>query len=420
MVAQIRVTEPHKGRVHLMFRALSNRNYRIFWIGTLLSNIGSWMQAVAQGWLVLQLTNSPFWLGFDGFITTVPGLLLPLIGGVIADQMDRRVLMLYTQAIAGLNALVLGILIATGTVELWMVLLLSFITGCTMAISSPAYQAMTVDYAGREHMANAIALNATQFQFGRVIGPTFAGFAMTAFGLAGCFFANAFSYVAVVWALMKLKGEPEDKLKKASVGLVRKLWGNLVEGFRYVLKRPRVFTLLSISATINLFGVPYITFLPVIARDRLGMGEKGFALMMGVAGLGAFLGALFLAFSSDFRRKGLYLIFSALAFALCLIGFSLERSPVLSMLLLTGVGFSIVNSIATVNTLLQQLVIDQMRGRVMSLFVLSTLGTMPIGNLTAGIAASNFGAPATLAVGGVIIFLYVSIIAATNKRLREL
>src|SRR4029078_13554670 len=181
-----------------MFRALSHRNYRLFWIGAFLSNVRTWMQPVAKGWLVFQLTNSPFWLGLDAFMATAPGFVLTLIGGVFADLIDRRRLLIFTQIIAGISALSLAVLISTGLINRWIVLAFSFLTGSCMALASPSYLAMTYDLVGREDLAHAIALNSTQFQLSRVVGPTLAGFGFRLFGLAGCFYANGLSYIAVV------------------------------------------------------------------------------------------------------------------------------------------------------------------------------------------------------------------------------
>ena len=193
-----------------MFRALSNPNFRLFWIGAFLSNVGTWMQAVAQGWLVLQLTNSPFWLGLDAFMATVPGFFLTLLGGVFADLIDRRRLLIYTQITAGLAALGLATLVATGGVNRWLVLGFSFVTGCCMSLASPSYLAMTYDLVGREDLTNAIAMNSTQFQLSRVVGPALAGVAFRVFGLAGCFFANGLSFIAVVAALWKVRPERHE------------------------------------------------------------------------------------------------------------------------------------------------------------------------------------------------------------------
>lgn len=409
-----------------MFRALSHRNYRLFWMGAFLSNTGTWMQAVAQGWLVLQLTDSAFWLGVDGFMAMAPGLVLTLAGGVFADWVDRRRLLLYTQIVAGAAALGLAIFISTGIIkdssDVWMILVFSFITGCCMSLAGPSYQAITFDMVGREDLANAVALNSTQFQLSRVIGPALAGVGFRFFNLAGCFYANGLSFIAVVVSLSMVKFEP----KPATAGLPppvhdrRALWHDLVEGVRYVRSRPRVFILLTLAAFNSFFGAPYLTFVPIFARDIFHLGASGLAWMMGTAGAGAFLGALVLAYLGDFKRKGWTVIGGSLAFGVCLIGFSLSSKLIMSFIFLFGVGFSIVSSVALTNTLLQQLVTDQMRGRVMSMFILSFIGTMPFANLIGGVASHRFGAPYTLAAGGVAVVLFSIVVAITNRPLREL
>ncbi len=404
-----------------MFRALSHRNYRRFWVGAFLSNVGTWMQAVAQGWLVLQLTDSALWLGLDAFMATAPGFFLTLAGGVFADLVDRRRLLLYTQVVAGLAAFGLAILVATHLVNVWMVLGFSFVTGCCMALAGPSYQAMTFDLVGREDLANAVALNSSQFQLSRVVGPVFAGFGFKFFGLAGCFFANGISFIAVVIALNLVHfDKSKHQHTTHSVKDRRALWRDLIEGFRYVRNRPRVSSLLSISAVTSLFGAPYLTLVPIFARDIFKLGETGLAWMMGIAGAGAFSAALLLAYLGDFQRKGWLVLGGAFSFGVCLICFALSTNIKLSLIFLFGVGFSIVASVAVVSTLLQKLVTDRMRGRVMSMFILSFIGTMPIGNLIAGVVSHRFGAPIALAAGGLAIILYVTVVAITNRRLREL
>src|SRR6267143_2620674 len=205
MSGELRIEQRRDRGVSEMFRALRHRNFLLFWSGAFLSNTGTWMQAVAQGWLVLQLSNSPFWLGVDGFMATAPGLVLTLAGGVFADLMDRRKLLIYTQVVAGLSALTLGVLVVTHVVSVWMILSLSFVTGCCMSIAGPSYLALVFDLVGREDLANAIALNSTQFQLARALGPVFAGIGFKLFGLAGCFIANGISFVFVVVAMMMVK-----------------------------------------------------------------------------------------------------------------------------------------------------------------------------------------------------------------------
>lgn len=422
---------PRRGR-RQMFRALGYRNYRLFWSGAFLSNIGTWMQAVAQGYLVYEFTHSPFWLGLDGFVGLAPALVLTLAGGVFADLVDRRRLLLFTQAVAGVAALALAVLIHTQVIHkadgiwtsnVWMILAFSFVTGCCMSLASPSYLALTFDLVGREDLANAVALNSTQFQLSRAVGPVFAGLGLKLFGLAGCFYANGLSFVAVVVALSMVrfnKGVRPGADSAHSVRDRRALWNDLLDGIRYVRNRPRVFALLSISAVNSFFGAPYLTFLPIFARDIFRLGGTGLALLMGTAGAGAFFGALVLAYLGDFKRKGWSVIGGAFAFGVCLIAFALSKQLTISLIFLFGVGFSIVISVAVVNTLLQQLVTDQMRGRVMSMFILSFMGTMPFGNLIAGAASHRFGAPHTLAVGGLMIVLYSLIVGIRNERLRGL
>lgn len=413
---------PDRG-VSEMFRALRHRNFRLFWSGAFLSNTGTWMQAVAQGWLVLSLSNSPFWLGVDGFMATAPGLVLTLAGGVFADLFDRRKLLIYTQAVAGLAALTLGVLVLTHVVSVWMILCLSFVTGCCMSIAGPSYMALVFDLVGREDLANAIALNSTQFQLARALGPVCAGVAFKLFGLAGCFIANGISFVFVVVAMLMVKfnsPNARDGARARSVKQKGVFLGDLVAGFRYVAGRPRVLRLLIISAVTSMFGAPYIYMTPVFARDIFHLGETGLAVLMGMAGAGALFGALFLAYLGDFKHKGWFILSGAMAFALCLIGFSLSTNIKLSLFFLFALGFGIVCSVAVTNTLLQKLVTDDMRGRVMSMFMLSFIGAMPIGNLIAGAASHRFGVPRTLAAGGAIIAVFVGIVTIRSPRLREL
>lgn len=402
-----------------MFRALSHRNYRVFWIGAFLSSVGTWMQAVAQGWLMLQLTNSALWLGIDGFMATAPGFFFTLAGGVFADLVDRRRLLLYTQVVAGLAAFALATLVWTNHVNKWMILGFSFVTGCCMALAGPSYQAMTFDLVGREDLANAVALNSSQFQLSRVIGPVFAGLGFKFFSVAGCFYLNGLSFLAVVLALRMVHFKEAVKYGHSAKDR-RALWRDLIDGFRYVRNRPRVSSLLLLSAVTSFFGAPYITMIPVFARDIFQLGATGLAWMMGVAGAGAFFGALFLAYLGDFKRKGWSVLGGAFGFGVFLIAFAQATHLWLSLGFLFGVGFTVVTSVAVTNTLLQQLVTDEMRGRVMSMFILSFIGAMPIGNLLAGTVAHSYGAPFALAGGGACILIYVTIVTLRNERLREL
>lgn len=403
-----------------MFRALSHRDYRLFWTGAFLSNIGTWMQAVAQGWLVLLLTNSAFWLGLDGFMATAPGFVFTLVGGVFADLIDRRRLLIATQVVAGCAALGLATLVATHAVNRWMVLGFSLVTGCCMALASPSYLAMTYDLVGREDLANAIAMNSTQFQLARVVGPALAGVAFRLFGLAGCFYANGLSFIAVVAALWVVRPQRKSSSAPREERGRGAFWRDLFEGFRYVRNRPRVSSLLVLSAVNSLFGAPYFTLVPIYARNIFHLGETGLALMMGTSGAGAFFGALLVAYLGDYRRKGWLVLGGSISFGIFLANFAVSPRLGLSLTFLFGVGFSLVVCVSTINTLLQKLVTDEMRGRVMSMFILSFLGTMPIGNIIAGSLSSHFGPQHTLAAGGLIIALVATLVSISNKRLRDL
>ncbi len=408
------------------FRALGHRNFRLFWAGAFLSNTGTWMQSVAQGWLVLQLTDSAFWLGFDGFVATVPGLLLTLVGGVFADIFDRKRMLIMTQVAAGLVALVVAALIWTEVVHFSMILAASFVTGVCFSIAGPSYQAITIDLVGRRDLANAIALNSAQFQLSRVLGPVFAGLAFGTLGVAGCFLLNGLSFVAIVAALSLVRFGGGTA---AAAGLtaaprpaasVRVVWHDLVEGLRYVRNRPRVSTLLVISSVTSVFGAPYLMLMPLFARDVLHLNASGLSLMMATAGAGSFLAAVWLTVRGDVRGKGWYVLGGTFAFGVCLVGFALSKSVGASFAFLFFLGFGIVLSVAVTNMLLQKLVTDEMRGRVMSMFILSFVGAFPVGSFIAGAAAERYGAPRTLAAGGVLVAAFALVVAATNPRLRAL
>jgi len=262
-------------------------------------------------------------------------------------------------------------------------------------------------------------MNSTQFQLSRVVGPALAGLAFRLFGLAGCFFANGLSFIAVVAALWMVRMDRRSNALPASEKR-RAIWRDLVEGLRYVRNRPRVSSLLLLAAVNSLFGAPYFSLVPIYARDIFHLGETGLALLMGAAGAGAFFAALLVTYLGDFRRKGWFVLGGAILFGICIMGFALSSRLNLSLMFLFGLGFAIVCSIAITNTLLQKLVTDQMRGRVMSMFLLSFMGTMPIGNILAGTASNHFGPQRTLAFGGFVVTTVATSVLIFNQRLREL
>jgi MFS family permease len=376
-----------------MVRALRHRDFRWFWGGNFLSNIGTFMQNVAMGWLVLQLapSHAAFWLGVVGFASSLPMLAFSLLGGVIADRINRRKLMLRTQSAMMIVAFTLWGLTALHWMSLPLLVLFSFATGIAMALNTPSYQALVPQLVPREDLANAIALNAAQFNMARVAGPTLGGFAMAWFGVQGNFLLNGLSFVAVLVALTRISYPPP-----AAAG-ENTMWEDLHEGLRYVYERKDLFTLLAMTAVASILVVPYITFVPLFAKQILRLDARGFGLLMAANGGGAFLAAVTMAHPRHGRHRGRIVFRAALALYAFVALFAISRNRWLSALMLGGAGYFMVLMIATVNVMLQHLSEDKMRGRVMSIYAMAFLGFTPLGSLMAGSLAGSFTAPLTIA-----------------------
>jgi MFS family permease len=367
------------------------------------------MQNVAEGWLVLQLApnNAAFWLGVLGFATTAPMMVFALIGGVIADRVNRRKLMMTTQIAMMTLAFTLWVLVATHHITIPLMILLSFLNGLAMALNTPAYQSIVPSLVPREDLTNAIALNSAQFNMSRIIGPTLGGFAMAWIGISNNFLLNALSFTAVLIALMKITYPPVYPPGDTT------LWENLSEGFVYLFGRREMLMLTILVAIASILGIPYATFVPLFAKDILHLGEKGFGLLMASSGAGAFLGAATIALMKHTRSRGRFVVFGALAFYACLFAFALSTNLILSAILLGAIGYCLILVVATVNSLLQHLSTDRMRGRVMSIYATAFLGFAPIGSLLAGAVAGSIGAPHTIAIMATIalvatIWLYLA------------
>jgi len=373
------------------------------------------MQSVAQGWLVLQLSNSPFWLGFVGFAGSLPVLALSLVGGVVADLFDRRKLLLMTQTALMLLAVGLGVLTELHRVTVGQIAIIALLSGMMTALTLPTYQAIVRDLVGPEELLNAIALNSIQFNLSRVIGPTLAGFAVGAIGVAGCFYLNAVSFLALIFALHRIQLPQTEGPTRAN-----SLWEGFLEGVTYVRAQGRVFRLLTIIAAISLFGLPYIMLLPLFARDILRCGATGLGYLMAASGSGAVLGALVLARLGDFRSKGRLAVLGGIVFGLSTFGIALSRTFALSLLFLFVDGWAMVSSVAGINTLLQTHVPGHMRGRVMSMYTLSFMGLLPVGNLLMGAFAEWIGARWALAAGGLVIAAFVAGLAVSDRDLMRL
>ncbi len=378
------------GRV---LRALRHRDFRYFFLGNLTSNVGTWMQNVAQGWLVLELAkhDSAFWLGVVGFASSLPMLVFSLIGGVIADRLNRRRLLVITQTAMMVFAFVLAALTWTHTVNIASVTVLAFATGLAMAVTLPAYQAMQTELVPPQDLTNAIALNSAQFNLARIAGPMLGGFGILWFGMAGNFFVNGISFLAVLVALAAIHYPPGAAAEGHS-----QVWRDLADGFRYVHRESLMRALLTVTSLVSLLALPYFVFVPYFARDVLRLDARHFGLLMAASGLGALLGATFMAYRHP-RHRGRVVLGFASSVALGIVLFSYSRWFAVSAVLLGIIGFSMVMAIGNVNALLQQLSSRAMRGRVMSIYTCAFLGLSPIGSLAAGSAAKWVGAPLAIA-----------------------
>ena len=393
-----------------MFEAFQESDYRRFWTAQFISNIGSWMQGLAQGWLVYKLTESPFLLGFVAFSNSAPSLILMLPAGVLADHLDRRRVVALSQIAQALSALFVAISIRTGHITVWHIVAASAVSGIAMSFSAPAYQAMIVDLLDdRSRLSNAVAMNSLQFNLSRVLGPLLAGLTLAAWGSFWCFLINALSFVPLIAVLSRLR---ERQLREAPVG---SLPTRLIEGFRYVRGDRVVMLLLAIVAVFSLLGYPYMTLMPMAAR-RLYVHDdaRGLGILMGAVGVGALSGALALSVRTPLNM--MRTIISALAvfgIALGAIGFTHAR--LITVPLLAICGCAMVVCVALCNTAIQNRVPDAMRGRVLSMYTFGFFGFLPFGNLLAGSVAEHRGLPMTMIMlGGGIIAAAMGAIAITR------
>ncbi len=385
-----------------LFRALGSRNYALYWAGAFLSNTGSWMQTVALGWLVLQLTDSPFWVGFVSFAGLSPSLFLSLFGGVLADRLDRRRLLLTTQTAMMVFTGMLATLTALHLITVPLIIVLSFLTGFATALNTPAQQAMIADLVPAEVLLNAISLNSVQFNLARVIGPACAGLIIGWINMAACFYINSFSFVALIAALLIIRVAPQRPLP------TRSFWRHLGEGIHYVRGHPLLLLVLVTAAMLSLFCLPYIVLMPVFARDVLQAGPDGLGYLMASAGAGAVMGGLSLAALGNVRDKARLALRAGIVLSVAVIAFTFSRHLYLSFVLLVVAGGSMVMCVATLNTLLQLAVDPAMRGRVLSMYALGLFGLAPVGSLQAGTLAHFIGTPLAVAAGSGLSLLFLT------------
>ena len=376
-------------------RALRHRNFRLFFGGQLISLIGTWMQSVAQSWLVYSLTGSTVLLGLVGFASQFPVFLMAPIGGVVADAVNRHRVLLATQTSAMVLAALLAALTLAGHIQIWHIFVLASLLGIVNAFDIPSRQSFIVEMVGREDLVNAIALNSSMVNGARLVGPAVAGVVVSLVGEGWCFAVNALSYLAVIAGLL-LMDVPERAVAPPAGSALQ----SIQEGFGFVARTPPVRSLMLLLGLVSLMGMPYSTLMPVFADRILRAGAGGLGVLMGMSGAGALIGALALASKRSLRGLGRWVAWSSAAFGASLILFSLSRTFWLSALLLVPVGCSMMVQMASSNTLIQSMVPDHLRGRVMSIYSMMFMGMAPFGALMAGALAHRLDAPPTVALGG--------------------
>lgn len=381
------------------FSSLGFRDYRLFWIGQLISLSGTWMQSVAQSWLVYELTKSPFFLGLVAASGTLPILLFTLAGGIVADRFRKRNLLLFTQALSIIPALLLGLLTDLNIIEVWHVSVLAAILGTINAFDIPARQSFMSELVEKDSLTNAIALNSAAFHGARMIGPVFAGIAIARIGLPACFYLNALSFLAVIIALSMIKTIGEKH--KTSLSVTK----SFIEGLQFIKKQSDILRLIIMITIFSLIAMPFITLLPVFAGEIFQKGAEGFGMLVGATGAGALSAALFLAFKGDIGNKTKFIAFSAFCISLPLLLFSLSKNFHFSAFILFLIGFGLVSFLATANSFIQLSSPDNLRGRAMSVYTFVFLGTAPIGNALIGAIADLIGAPEVIKISAIVCII---------------
>ncbi len=403
-----------KGRIVL--QALKHRNFRLFFFGQSISLIGTWMQQVAMIWLVYRLSNSAFLLGAVGFCSQIPTLFVVPMAGVFTDRWNLQRTILVTQTLAMLQALILAALALTGVVAVWHVLLLSVCLGLVTAFDVPARQAFLIQMVeGREGLINAIGLNSSVFNGARLVGPAIAGFLIAAVGEGVCFLVNGLSYVAVLAALLAMQLRPRAPAKPPQHVLYE-----LREGFRYAFGFPPIREILLLLAVVNLAAMPLTVLLPVFAKAVLHGGPDTLGLLTAAMGMGALVGALVLASRKSVLGLGRQVFWASGVFGLSLIAFSTSTVLWLSLLLLVATGFSVMMETAASNTILQTIVDDDKRGRVMSFYGMAFLGVAPLGSLLAGSLASHIGVTLVMQLAGAMCVVGSLVFARRLPALRKM
>jgi len=385
-----------KLQVSATLRALRHRNFQLFFSGQLISLVGTWMQNVAQAWLVYRLTGSSLLLGAAGFASQFPVFLTAPIGGIVADRLNRQRIVIATQVASMILAFVLALLTLSHMVKVWHIFVLAALLGVVNAFDIPGRQSFLVDMVGKEDLMNAIALNSSMFNGARVIGPAIAGILVAKIGEGWCFFANGVSYIAVIIGLFMIRVQFPARLAAQASPMA-----HMAEGFRFVRNTGPIRALLLLLGLVSLVAMPYTVLMPVFADRILHGGAQALGILMGATGVGALLGALTLAAKTGIRGLGRWVAFACAGFGLSLILFAFSQNLWLSTVLLLPVGFCMMLQMSSSNTLIQAMVPDHLRGRVMAVYTMMFMGMAPFGSFFAGALADRLGAPITVSIGAV-------------------
>ncbi len=382
-------------------RALESRNFRLFFAGQAISLIGTWMTQIATIWLVYHLTNSAFLLGIVGFSSQIPSFILAPFGGIVVDRWNRHRILIITQCLAMLQSLALAGLALTGMIQIWQIILLSLFQGLINAVDAPARQAFVTEMVEKkENLGNAIALNSSIFNGARLVGPAIAGILIASVGAGLCFLIDGLSYIAVITGLLAMRLKPKEITHQTA-----NVWQRLTEGFNYTFGFPPIRAILQLIALISFMGMQYTVLSPIFATQILHGGAETLGFLMAASGIGALMGGIYLSSRQSVLGLGKVIAYSPAVLGTALIIFSFSRVLWLSLLMMLVIGLSTILQIASSNTIVQTIVEDDKRGRVMSFFTMAFLGTLPFGNLVAGSLASHIGAPITLAMGGAFCIL---------------
>ena len=400
--------------IRRVFKAFQYRDFRLMWIGACTSSVGTWMQIAAQSWLVLKLSNSPFLLGLDAFLGGIPIFLFSLIGGVVADRIERRKVLLISQCVQMGCAFLLTLLIAFHLVRVWQILFLSFVGGFAQAFGGPAYQALIPTLVSKEDMPNAIALQSIQFNVARVIGPALGGIALTQLGEKWCFGLNGLSFFAPIISLLMLKARFYPQKTSESI------LAGMKQGIGFIRRQSAMEALMILAFCMTALGVPMLTFLPVFAKDIFHQGPGMFTVFLSVSGVGSIVGALTVAALGNVSHKGRIALIMLTCLGAAISGFALSTSVWLSCLMLFLSGASLIAVFTLVNSLVQLITTNEMRGRVMSVYNFAFRGGMPMGNLLTGWLVPLFSAPLVLAVNGLVLMAVALYFLAVQRRVAAL